>query len=196
MTVQEVINFARYSELDKLSDKSITDDKVLSYINLGIIELYKRFTLKTSEQVIAISDNVTTYTLNTDVLNIVEVVDEEGNLYSLNNENDALSILTPSWNEIQVPNPRTGTSLSVIYIATHSLLTNLTDVVPIPLSLLEALLHYIGYKAHAAQNGSIQAENNTHYTRFEASCKRALDLGVTTQDDLNYRYSTAERGFL
>ena len=55
---------------------------------------------------------------------------------------------------------------------------------PVPLQLTEALLHYIGYRAHGAMNGSIEAETNTHYQRFEASCQRAIAQGMYTSDSL------------
>ena len=45
MTVQEVIDMAKFGELRNLKLGVLEDRAIVSYINLGLIELYKRFTL-------------------------------------------------------------------------------------------------------------------------------------------------------
>ena len=77
-------------------------------------------------------------------------------------------------------------TISLIYVAAPVLLTtaDLSKTLPIPPQLYEALLHYIGYRAHGALDGNIQAENSTHYQRFEASCQRAKESGMYTSDSM------------
>ena len=67
--------------------------------------------------------------------------------------------------------------------------------VALPTVLLEPLLHYIGYRAHGAVNGSIQAENSTHYTRYEAACNKVLEMGGLPADD-NSTTALYRKGFL
>jgi len=197
MTVQDVIEYAKAGELSQLAVKEDTPENtasILTYINLGLIELYKRFTLRTEEAIVTMRDGTTTYVLDgtdsnvditAEVNRILEVYDETGAYVELNSETDPLSILTPTWNSIQVPYPSEGDTLSVIYTAPPIKMENTTDVLPIPMTLLEALLHYIGYRAHGSVDGAINSENNTHYMRFDASCKRVKADGLITQDDLS-----------
>ena len=67
--------------------------------------------------------------------------------------------------------------------------------VDLPAQLLEPALHYIGYRAHGAVDGNVQAENSTHYTRYLAACDAADRLGVITPDDV-YSTSVQLRGWV
>jgi hypothetical protein len=200
MTVADVIEYAKYGELAQLGvivNLKSTDPievvdaekQVLSYINLGLIELYKRFDLRTEEMVIELQENTTIYTIsNSNFNSVYSVYGEDGKELSLNNQDDPLSILTPSYNTIQVPNPVTGAAIYVIYNASPTALvwssTLSTAVVTLPSVMLEAMLHYVGYRAHGAMNGNVDGENNTHYIRFEASCSKLKEIGAFTDDTL------------
>jgi hypothetical protein len=194
MTIQDVINDVAVGELKQLAVKKDTD-AVISYINLGLIELYKRFDLKTDEVVIPLSAAQTIYEMPTNFLAIIEALDEAGNWYSINDEDDALSILTPTFNTIQVPNPQDGAAISIIYRALPDRITSVNNTLPLPLSLLDALYNYIGYRGHGAVNGDLKTENNSHYMRFEANCKKARTLGVLTSDD-TVNTKLTDRGFV
>ena len=199
MTVLDVMEYAKYGELSQLavgeqldSDDSArvidAEKKVLSYINLGLVELYKRFNLKTDETTVTMVEGQTLYTISASNFNSVyELYDELGAKYPLNDESNDNSIMTPSYNTLQIVNPSAGSVIYVIYNASPDRLVWAEDlstiIVPIAPAMLEALLHYIGYRAHSAMHGEINAENNTHYMRFESSCARMLELGVVPTDD-------------
>jgi hypothetical protein len=205
MLVSDVINDAKYGELQQLAVKS-DDNAILSYINLGMLELYKRFGLRTEDAIITLSAHNTIYTLDGelsnvdmpsdgDLLYIVGIYDEYGDIVELNNEDDPNSVLTISYDTLQVPNPSDGTYLSVIYVAAPTRLTAPTDKVRLPASLYEALLHYIGYRGHGSVDGNVSTENNTHYMRFEKSCLTAREYGLITADEIPYRRVNT-KGFL
>lgn len=205
MLVSDVINDVKYGELQQLSLKD-DNDAVISFINLGLLELYKRFNLRTEEAIITLYSNTTMYTLDPtlpgvdmpsdcDFMYIQGIYDEEGNIVELNNEDAPLSVLTPTYNTIQVPNPSDLTFLSVIYVAGPTRVTATTDVIKLPPALYEALLHYIGYRGHGSVDGSINTENNTHYMRFEKSCDTAKYFGLVTADEIPYR-KVDIKGFL
>jgi len=196
MTVEKVIDLAVKGELKKLAVKDDTDS-IISFINLGMIELYKRFPLDTEEVIIElgrVTDNNdsyerisdTVYKLPNDLMYISAAYEEDGTEISINKEDDPLSIMTISWNKIQVPVATSGAYISVIYVKEPELIVNtpatLAEDIELPVQLVEALLHYIGYRGHGSIDGNIQAENNTHYQRFEASVQRAKTLGVMTTD--------------
>lgn len=193
MTIQNVIDDVAQGELKQLAVKDDVS-AVISYINLGLIELYKRFTLKTDEVIVPLVGSQTIYTMPDNYQSILEALDENGDWYSINDEDDALSILTPSYNTIQVPNPEDGAAISIIYTALPERITDVTEELPLPLSLLDALYNYIGYRGHGSVNGDLKTENNSHYMRFEANCKKAKDLGVITSDDV-VNTKLVDRGF-
>ena len=182
MTLNDVVTQLKYGELRSVASRNDMD-AIVSYVNLALIALYSRFSLKVSEQLIPMQDNITEYLLNEDAMTIRAIYDENGDEFALDDETSLFSIMQVDFETIQVPNPSTGATLSVIYLPAPTTLTyidetSLTSRVPIPPQLLEPLLHYVGYRAHGSMNGDIKAENNTHYMRYEASCKRIEDLGL------------------
>ena len=205
MLVSDVITDVKYGELRQLAVKDDVD-AVISFINMGMLELYKRFNLRVEEAIVTLDENTTLYTLNSSALNvsmpsgcdlmyIVGAYDETGTAIELNNEDDPLSVLTPSYDTLQVPNPTNGTYISVVYAATPTKITLTTDIIKLPASLYEALLHYIGYRGHGSIDGNINTENNTHYMRFDKSCVAAREYGLVTADDIRLR-NVAVKGFI
>ena len=215
-----IISQARSGELKSLSTKDKTDDVIVNYINMALIALYGRFQLATQEAIITLRPDIpkTIYTMSstdsdvkvagalmddTEFMCISSVWNEDGTKAGINDEKDPTSVYTLSYNQIQVPLLAEGGFLSVIYRKNPTLIeyiddgyTNATDtVVGIPLQLLEAMLHYIGYRAHGSLNGNINTENNTHYMRFDAACNMARELGVLTPDDVSSK-SVIEKGFV
>lgn len=193
MTVQDVITLAQQGELKNIKVKTDTDS-VLGFINLGMIELYKRFPLKTEEHIITLVEGTDIYTMPSDymwMLTAYEEVDENSDevvkVVPINEEDNPYSINTVSWNKVQVPVNVDGAYISIIYVAQPAILTqaNLNDDIDLPPQMIEALLNYIGYRGHGSLDGAINAENNTHLMRFEASCKRIVKEGMFTPDDMS-----------
>ena len=204
MLVQGVIDLAKNGELSNLSVKEDTQ-AVLGYINLGLIELYKRFVLEVKEYIIELQDNKEIYDMPADFMWVIaaygevdETSTETVNVLPVNVEDNPLSINTVSWNKIQVPLSIPGSFISIIYASSPPTLTtnNISEPIPLPVQLVEALLHYVGYRAHMSMDGNIQAENNTHYQRFELACKRAKLDGVLTADDVDMSARLRLRGFV
>ncbi len=206
MLVNKVIALAKASELRQLAVRN-DDIAILGFINLGMLELYKRFPLKTEEAIITLQAEKTTYTLDgidSDVsmeanvenfLLVSECYDEQGDVVAVNDENDALGILTPSYNTVQVPNVAQDEKLSIIYRTSVDFAINTTDNLLLPPQLLEALLHYIGYRGNASITADVKEENNTYYMRFDASCNRVEKQGLILPDDLE-SYTFYNRGFV
>jgi len=212
MTISDVIEYAKYGELAQLgvvkqlkstvpADVVEAEKQIISYMNMGLIELYKRFNLLTKQTVVVLDMYETMYVIDEPDLNeILAAYDEKGREYFINSENDAMSILTPNYNTIQVPNPIQDEAIFVIYSAAPVKLEweegPLTATVPIPPNMLEALLHYVGYRGHGAMSGEINSENNTHYMRFEASCTKLKEIGVFADDALVAGTKLENKGFV
>ena len=217
MTANEVIALARVGELSKLSI-AIKDDNtvLLGFINLGLVELYKRFPLKNDEAIVTLRDGKTIYKLDgtdTDVsmgepFMYLLGAYEEGtdNDFSasalslpINEEDNIYSVNSISYNSIQIPLVTTGAYISLIYVAKPTKVTTLTldEELDLPDQMIEALLHYIGYRAHGAMDANIQTESNTHYMRFEASCTKLRELGVgIAPDDVSMNSRISMKGFV
>lgn len=223
MTVYEVITLAKQGELKNLGVSS-DNSAIIGFINLGLIELYKRFPIETNEVLIQIGDrtspyyiNDTTYRMPSNYMFIIAAYDEipadnefadYDNSIPINEEENHQSILTIGFNKIQIPAAPDRATVSVLYLSSPVLL-NEDDIlddngsivdgyveVPLPYTLMEAMLHYIGYRGHGSVESNVQTENNTHYMRFESSCSRIRELGLITPDDLNSSIRFRKKGFV
>ena len=187
----------------ELKNLVLDTDTILAALNLGIIELYKRFPLRVEEAIVTLGNKEYYKMDGTDpdvdmptdapymwIVRAYREVpmdcDVSVNELPINDEDNILSINTVNWCTIQVPASIDNETISLIYVAAPVLLTagDLNKTLPIPPQLYEALLHYVGYRAHGALDGNIQAENSTHYQRFEASCQRAKESGMYTTDSM------------
>lgn len=185
MTIGDVVTQLKYGELRSIATK---DDNVAitSYINLALISLYSRFSLKMSEHLVTLVNNQTEYPLSPDTMTVYAIYNENGSEFTLDDESSLYGINQVDFETIQVSNPIEGNTISVIYKPspiwlTYSTSADLTKAIPIPPQLFEPLLHYIGYRAHGSMNGDIKAENNTHLMRYEASVKRIKALGLVRE---------------
>ena len=204
MTVRQVIDLAKASELTGLPAAS-KDETVLGFINLGVLELYKRFTLSVEEWIIALEDGQSYYTAPEDFMWIIAAYGEVGmdsvqevNVLPVNEEDNPLSINTVGWNKVQVPLSVTGAYVSIIYAATPEVysVTDMDKTVNIPPQMIEALLAYIGWRANSTIDTGIQTEDTVWYNRFESSCSRLDVKGFINANDLVMTDRLNMRGFV
>lgn len=204
MTVKQVIDLAKASELTGLPAAS-KDETVLGFINLGVLELYKRFTLSVEEWIIALEDGQSYYTAPEDFMWIIAAYGEVGmdsvqevNVLPVNEEDNPLSINTVGWNKVQVPLSVTGAYVSIIYAATPEVysVTDMDKTVNIPPQMIEALLAYIGWRANSTIDTGIQTEDTVWYNRFESSCSRLEVKGFINANDVVMTNRLNMRGFV
>ena len=204
MTVKQVIDLAKASELTGLPVAS-KDETVLGFINLGVLELYKRFTLSVEEWIIALEDGQSYYTAPEDFMWIIAAYGEVGmesvqevNVLPVNEEDNPLSINTVGWNKVQVPLSVTGAYVSIIYAATPEVysITDMNKTVNIPPQMIEALLAYIGWRANSTIDTGIQTEDTVWYNRFESSCSRLEVKGFINANDMVMTNRLNMRGFV
>ena len=204
MTIRQVIDLAKASELTGLPVAS-KDETVLGFINLGVLELYKRFTLKVEEWIIALEDGQSYYTAPEDFMWIIAAYGEIGvdsvmqvNVLPVNEEDNPLSINTVGWNKIQIPLSVTGAYVSVIYAATpeHYTVAEDTKTINIPPQMIEALLAYIGWRANSTIDTGVQTEDSVWYRRFEDSCSRLEVKGFINANDMVMTNRLNMRGFV
>ena len=204
MLVSDIINFAKTGELKQLSiaeveasdaNQAANIEAMISYINLGVIELYKRFGLATQSQTLTEVVNGSSYTMSDDYLYLTYAIgnNTEETEIPINNEFATMSLFEPAPYQIFVTKDDVLhadiTEVYITYQATPVLLTATTDSVALPYQFIEALLLYMAVRAHSALSGLPNEENNTFYQRFEASCARITKNGMFTADNQsNYKH--------
>ena len=144
----------------ELKNLVLDTDTILAALNLGIIELYKRFPLRVEEAIVTLGNKEYYKMDGTDpdvdmptdapymwiVRAYGEVPTDSGvsvNELPINDEDNLLSINTVNWCTIQVPASIDTETISLIYVAAPVLLTagDLNKTLPIPPQLYDALLH-------------------------------------------------------
>ena len=193
----------------KLKNFGIGEDEVtiLGFINLGLIEMYKRFPLDVKECMITLQDGKTIYDMPSDYMWVVSAYGEvpDGSIelvdvLPINEEDNPKSVNTIGFNKIQVPVVTTGSYISIIYVAAPPYIVKrdvddyyYVDVngvevcindVPLPPQMVGALLDYVAYEAHDTLPNP-DGLMSTAYQKFEASCEKILAKGMFNTDDLD-----------
>ena len=198
--VEDVINIAKYSELAGLTALKDNEEALVTFINLGMLVLHRRFSLKDREFIIddEIEEGKTTYDLPSDFMNIIEVggilkgSDKNFYLLHINESDERYSAFFPEANKkIQIPSIDEWQAISVIYNATPTKIVYNKHTTPertkfqpeyleIPDALLDCLCSYIGYRAHMSisGNGDNRVDNNAHWARFDRNCQIVKNEGV------------------
>lgn len=204
MTVRQIIDLARSGELNglKVGEK---DEVVVEFINLGVLELYKRFALRNEEYILELEDGVDIYRMPSNYMWMVAAYGEVDirstetvNQLPINEEDNPLSVNSVGWNKVQVPVSVSGARISIIYVAssdTYSI-NDLEAEVDLPPQMVEALLAYIGYRGNATIDSGVQTEDNAYYIRFENSCSKLREYSMHTSDDMFMNKRLSMRGFV
>lgn len=211
-----IIANARNRELKNLSPKDKTDEVIVSYINIAMMELYSIFQLRSDELVLNLKTGKTVYKLDgtdpdvyregvlytgNDFMMVVNAFDENGEI-SINNNNDSLSVFTVAYNKIQVPYATTGEHIALVYRTAPSEVMyvddgsgNAKDVeVELPIHMMEALLSHIGYSAYSSIDTAQEIETDKHMQRFDRACQRLEAYGLVPQDALDLNID--RKGFM
>ena len=209
MKVSQFLSFVRDSELSNLSSNSFTDDRLISFMNLGIIELSKRFRLATKVETIQTSMYTHIYTLrHSDVINILDIIDSTGKSlipqrtsdsesydYKLMSNNsfllkrkfdyvDSITRTKVKGGELEdlqeVQAP--DLSLVVVYSAIADLITDKEDDLPIPELFIEVLMSYVGYKAYRTLGVNGQNDSSEKWKVFEYCCSLVTNSSFAGND--------------
>lgn len=216
MRLKRIIANARNRELKNLSPKDKTDEVIVNYINIALVELYSIFQLRTDELVLNLKTGKTVYKLDgtdpdvykegvlyrsNDFMTVVNAYDENGEI-SINNNNDSLSVFTVAYNKIQVPYATTGEHIALVYRTAPTEvefvddgLGNAVDAeVELPIHMMEALLSHIGYSAYSSIDTMQEVETDKHMKRFDRACQRLESYGLVPQDALDLNID--RKGFM
>ena len=222
MKVYQFLSFVRDSELSNLSSNAFTDDRLISFMNLGIIELSKRFRLATKVETIQTSMYTHIYALrHSDVINILDIIDSTGKSlipqrtsdsesydYKLMSNNSFLLKRKFDYVESITHTPVKGgelediqevqapdLSLVVVYSAIADLVTDKEDDLPIPELFIEALMSYVGYKSYRTLGANGQNDSSEKWKVFEYCCSLVTNSSYAG-DDTILGNSVQSKGFV
>ena len=191
---------------------------IVSHINMGLTELHKRFVLREGRFKIKVIPGKFTYLLDkkhsesnegsdspekfikdaddpfeNDLFKVERVYDEKNHELALNDKDNELSLRTPSYNMLVIPDHKEfeAEELTVVYRANHPLLDFDDTVYPpemvdvdLPMSHLEALLFYVAARVINPMGASGEFHEGNNYTsKFERAVQQlhAMNYRVDTQ---------------
>jgi hypothetical protein len=208
---------------------NITEEKIPSvvlHINDGLMRLYSRFILKEGELLLEQVEHITQYHLKSefsesrgdgdherylyikdmmgdpfedDVIKVLEVWDTHIGKLPLNDPDQPWTLRTPQPTTIQIPNPVDGRSVSVVYQASHPVLSpdELDAPVDLPLVLQKALTSYVASKVFSDMSGQdnlVKAQEHT--MNYESICAEAIDRDLVNSSYSSTNTKFCRRGFL
>lgn len=198
--------------------------KLITHANEGLLRLFTRFILSTDQLIVETRDHITNYHLvrqfaessesdepylyikdmpgepfRGDLIRVLEVWGKNGYRYPLNDTDDVHSLFTPAPEVLQVPRPRTGDILSIIYQARHYELKNgdLGQEINIPFVLEGALRTFIAYKIFSNMTG----QDNLVKSQELLNTYDSICVDIENRDLVNNTFTTShrkleERGFV
>lgn len=186
--------------------------RIVSFINFGLIALYTRFPLKEREVLVKMISGKREYVLDreyavsneesaepdkhildnelnpfkNDIIRIDSCFGSSGTEYAINNDGSKLSIYTPDYITIQVPNFILESNLSLIYRAKHDDVVYNRDTdekntfVHVPSYLYDALLQYVTYRVHKMRNNQeARVDSLQALQLFNALCEETETRNLT-----------------
>lgn len=183
MKVRDIIEYAQYGELKQLSLKDDVS-ALLSFINLGLVELYKRFNLSIKTEIIQTVPEIKVYNLrNTDISNILIVYNSKGEKLSfkqVTDEDEEYDITQLSYNSFLFREPN-NEEIMFLYKASPEFVNNEEDEIKIPKDMFNALLNYIAYKGQMTMNkqNNLQSPMVNFYNIFDKECQDLEQRGYS-----------------
>lgn len=182
--------------------------KITLHANEGLLRLYSQFILLEKSLIIQMVEGITNYYLLPlyaetnydpnadhefyikdkaqepflgDVIKVLNIYNEVGFKYPLNDPNNDRSLYTPQSTVLQVPEPQDQVSLALNYQARHPRLihTNLEQEVILPDVLLDALKAFIAARIYNFMNTQdTTLKSQQHYSRYKRLLKEVVEDDV------------------
>lgn len=197
--------------------------------NEALLRLFSRMTLRENDLILETIENVTTYYLRKkhaesannpneyayikdklgipfeeDVLQILEVYDEAGKSYPINDKEKYESLFTPFSDALQVPDPLCGRPFSVYYRARHPILLPvgsedfdiLTQEIDLPSFLEGALQNYVASLVFSHMNGQENLIKSQEYlAAYDQICNGIEEKDLARQTWHTTHDKLEQRGF-
>lgn len=177
MKLSEIINLAkvRLQNLIVAKDQSV----LISFINLGMSELYRRFNLSIKGETLVTTHDLALYELREpDVDMLLAVYDKLGKELRQSDVLDSMDYEYKiiNYRSFVLRKPFDG-YLYAVYKASPTRLTDLEDEVDLPNGMIPALLTYVAYMANSTINRDNQNEATNQYQIFTQQCTELENQG-------------------
>ena len=177
MKLSEIVSLAkvRLQNIVVSKDQSV----LISFINLGMSELYRRFNLSVKGETVVTTHDLALYELREpDVDMLLAVYSATGRELR---QSDVLDSMDYDYKLINyrsfiLRKPFDG-YLYTVYKASPTRLTDLDDEVDLPNGMIPALLTYVAYMANSTINRDNQNEATNQYQIFTQQCVELENQG-------------------
>ena len=170
MQMKNVVELAQITLQNLMISKK--EDALIKFINMGILELYRRFNLLIKSETIEVNENLALYELrNKDVSLFLRLYDRSGlelrqtDIY--NSQDYDYKLI--NYRSFLLKKPFDGL-LYAVYKASPKWLDSINDEIDLPEDMLDALLHYVTYKGHSTVNKDNINEASAALDRFDKAC--------------------------
>jgi len=188
------------------ASQKANQDKLRTYLNLGNIELHKKFNISQKDMLLDYIRDGEEYKIPDDFLHVISCTFEDGEEIPINStqiklengKNMNLSVVfnNPKFATVRGNDVKERNNIILTYAASPKIAKTNQSKFELPQVYTEALLNYVAYKAYASVSGDIKAENNTYYLRFQESCKQIRLSGLTNPDNLDTNTRLIDNGFV
>ena len=210
MKVSALISLSKSTVLKQLK---IDDSDILSFVNLALLQIYKKFPINIKEQAIVLQEDINIYDLNPDLMAVSSafttenyIRDDDGNLIGgdaakvveipINDDTNPNSFFTPTPGTGMLTYPTTGQIVSILYRAGSISIESdeLDQELAITPQYVEPLLMYIGYLGYLSLNAA-NGKDDTFLAKYNIACASLSKLGITNADT-NTNEKLHMRGFV
>lgn len=220
MLLSDIIEYLGYSELYNLHVskdddgviKSVDYPRLISIINMGMIDLHKKFPILYKQVNVQLYEHISTYILdnwyavqnttssatykyimdsvskpfNNDIIKVNRVINEGCCEYPLNDTDNPFSLFTPTYNTIQITYPLKENIIGVEYQAyPEKIPVNTIDTANYYIEFPEYLLEALNAYVAAkyyANLGQDKPEYTQYFQKYELECSRITNLGLVNLD--------------
>ena len=207
MRLRDVYDILKNTELKQIVVGE-DENQIIALMNLGLIEIYGKFSILQEEQLIQVTAGKTRYRLQDNSQKVLQVFyrdmnknpplgNDEFTEIPLNDINCDESVFTPQPYILHIPNPDEGRVYSVVQIVTPPFLTkdNIDTVDLIfPPQFLDPFVNYVAYRAYKSMNGDEKTEIGSHWRAYMSSCNEVYKKGLV-QYTMMTNTKTTDRGF-
>lgn len=198
--------------------------KLIHYMNQGLKILSSRFELIKKELIVRGMDHVSMYPLRKEhsissgssklrfiddthcdpfcggLIKILDVRNEVGKPFPLNDINDSTSLFTPVYDTLQITHPVLNQGYSVIYQAVFPAMgldTGDCCEFDLPPMLEEALMAFVAGKVYSSMNGEAnKVTSQEHMANFEVRCLEAKGLDMAAESSVASHTRVEQKGFV
>jgi len=206
MRIQRLLDNLKYSELANLKLGEVDNNeenrvRVFNYIDRALAAINVEFDINQVEVIVNLEATRCKYFIqDAKLVKLIAAYYSDGTELTINNENIANSVFTPSLNTIEYRGPNLATEtetdyLSLIYLKGYDNITASTDLVDISEGLLECVTNYVGYIAYSSVDMSGDSPAKYYKKRYDDAVALAKFNGFAVDDNVDYN-RLVNRGFV